>query len=32
MRLSAAQLGVLLEGSDWKRMHVARIARPQAVQ
>ena len=32
MRLSAAQLGVLLEGSDWKRMHVPRIARPQAVQ
>lgn len=32
MRLSAAQLGVLLEGSDWKRMHVPKIARPQAVQ
>jgi len=32
MRLSAAQLGVLLEGSDWKRMHVPRIARPEAVQ
>jgi transposase len=32
MRLSAAQLGALLEGSDWKRMHVPRVARPQAVQ
>lgn len=32
MRLSSAQLGVLLEGSDWKRMHVPKIARPQAVQ
>jgi len=32
MRLSAAQLGVLLEGSDWKRVHVAKIAPPQAVQ
>jgi transposase len=32
MRLSAAQLGVLLEGAEWKRVHVPRIARPQAVQ
>lgn len=32
MRLSAAQLGVLLEGADWKRVYVPRIARPQAVQ
>lgn len=32
MRLSAAQLGVLLEGSDWKRMHVPKVACPQAVQ
>jgi hypothetical protein len=32
MRLSAAQLGALVEGLDWKRVHVQRIARPQAVQ
>lgn len=32
MRLSAAQLGALVEGLDWKRVHVPRIARPQAVQ
>jgi len=32
MRLSAAQLGVLLEGSDWKHMHIPKCARPQAVQ
>jgi transposase len=32
MRLSAAQLRTLLEGSDWKRVHAPRIARPQAVQ
>lgn len=32
MRLSAAQLAGLLEGLDWKRVHVARIPRPQAVQ
>jgi transposase len=32
MRLSAAQLGALVEGLDWKRVHVSRIARPQAVQ
>jgi transposase len=32
VRLSAAQLGALVEGLDWKRVHVRRIARPQAVQ
>ena len=32
MRLSAAQLAALLEGLDWKRVHVPRIARPEAVQ
>ena len=32
MRLSAAQLGALVEGLDWKRVYVPRIARPQAVQ
>jgi len=32
MRLSAAQLSALLEGLDWKRVHVARSTRPQAVQ
>ncbi len=32
MRLSAAQLGVLLEGCDWKHVHVPKIARPEAVQ
>ena len=32
MRLSAAQLGALVEGLDWKRVHVQRTARPQAVQ
>jgi transposase len=32
MRLSAAQLSALVEGLDWKRVHVQRIARPQAVQ
>lgn len=32
MRLSAAQLAALLEGLDWKRVHAARIARPEAVQ
>ena len=32
MRLSAAQLGVLLEGCDWKHMHVPKVARPEAVQ
>jgi transposase len=32
MRLSAAQLGALVEGLDWLRVHVPRMARPQAVQ
>jgi len=32
MRLSAAQLAALLEGLDWKRVHVPRVARPEAVQ
>src|ERR1700733_5847349 len=32
MRLSAAQLAALLEGLDWKGMHMPRIARPEAVQ
>jgi transposase len=32
MRLSAAQLAGLLEGLDWKRVHIPRIARPEAVQ
>jgi transposase len=32
MRLSAAQLGALVEGLDWKRVHVPKISRPQAVQ
>lgn len=32
MRLSAAQLSALIEGLDWARVHVPRIARPQAVQ
>jgi transposase len=32
MRLSAAQLAALLEGLDWKRVHVPKIARPEAVQ
>lgn len=32
MRLSAAQLGVLLEGSAWKHVHVPKGTRPQAVQ
>jgi transposase len=32
MRLSAAQLASLLEGLDWKRVHVPRVARPEAVQ
>ncbi|WP_369680255.1 IS66 family insertion sequence element accessory protein TnpB [Novosphingobium sp. Chol11] len=30
MRLSAAQLGALLEGLDWRRVHGGR--RPQAPQ
>ncbi len=32
MRLSAAQLAALLEGLDWKRVHVPRVVRPEAVQ
>jgi len=32
MRLSAAQLMALLEGLDWTRVHVPRVARPQATQ
>jgi transposase len=32
MRLSAAQLAALIEGLDWARVHVPRIARPDAVQ
>jgi transposase len=32
MRLSAAQLAALVEGLDWSRVHVPKIARPQAVQ
>ena len=32
MRLSAAQLAALIEGLDWKRVHVPRGARPEAVQ
>jgi transposase len=32
MRLSAAQLGALLEGMEWKRVHVPRVSRPEAVQ
>jgi len=32
MRLSPAQLAALIEGLDWKRVHVPEIARPQAVQ
>jgi transposase len=32
MRLSAAQLSALVEGLDWMRVYVPRIARPEAVQ
>jgi transposase len=32
MRLSPAQLTALVEGLDWTRVHVARIARPQATR
>jgi len=32
MRLSAAQLATLIEGLDWSRVHVVKIARPQTVQ
>lgn len=32
MRLSAAQLGALIEGLDWSRVRMARVAAPKAVQ
>lgn len=32
MRLSAAQLGALIEGLDWARVHALRPPRPEAVQ
>jgi transposase len=32
MRLSAGQLAALIEGLDWTRVHVPRVARPQATQ
>jgi transposase len=32
MRLSPAQLAALVEGLDWTRVHVLRIARPQATR
>jgi len=32
MRLSSAQLTALIEGLDWRRVYVQRIARPKAVQ
>lgn len=32
MRLSSAQLGALLEGLDWSRVHVARRRQPTAVR
>ena len=32
MRLSPAQLAALVEGLDWTRVHVPRIARPQATR
>jgi transposase len=32
MRLSPAQLAALIEGLDWTRVHVPRVARPQATQ
>ena len=32
MRLSPAQLAALVEGLDWARVHVPRIARPQATR
>ena len=32
MRLSSAQLAALVEGLDWSRVHVPRIARPQATR
>ena len=32
MRLSSGQLGALLEGLDWSRIHVPRVGRPSAVR
>ena len=32
MRLSAAQLGALFEGLEWKRVHTRRVTRPQVAQ
>jgi transposase len=32
MRLSPAQLSALLEGLDWGRVHMRRVARPTATQ
>jgi transposase len=32
MRLSPAQLAVLVEGLDWSRVHVPEVTRPTAVQ
>jgi transposase len=32
MRLSPAQLAALVEGLDWTRVHVPRIAQPQATR
>lgn len=32
MELSSAQLGALIEGLDWTRVHVTPLARPQAAQ
>jgi transposase len=32
IRLSAAQLSALLEGLDWRRVHVRRVVAPEAVQ
>ena len=32
MRLSAAQLGALFEGLEWKRLHTRRVARPRVAQ
>jgi transposase len=32
MRLSPAQLAALVEGLDWSRVHVPRIARPRATR
>jgi transposase len=32
MRLSAAQLGALFEGLEWKRVHTRRVTRPRVAQ